>query len=286
LHSPNPRNYIPKSLQQFYGYRCKINIDSPIDVGQKYCVSARGDIVIGRIACTGYYPNNDKEVTMKNILFIKRMITAGVLFFLLVPVPFGQDADIKSRFESEYNAWKEYVAEYPFSDFSFYNLHQMEIAKLGPAALTLIIEKMEKNESGFDFQLHYAFFLITRKVLEKEEWPQGTLGDARTGARMYINWWNNGIKETKNDFDRYYSARNMYLDKKNVDESVRQLNHIKGMGIVAIPYMVDKIKEGDLVFIEIISDFSNQDLKADATKEQCLEWWSKNSSKYTIVKAE
>lgn len=223
---------------------------------------------------------------MKSNITLKYLIGLCILIALLNGKVYGQDTELKNRFESEYNAWKAYVEENRASSTAHFNSHIYEIAKLGAPALPLIIEKMKINETGFDFLLRFSIYLITQKIFEKEDWPEGTLGDVHTAAVMYIAWWDNGIKDTKETFNRYYSARNKYLNEKNTPEAEKQLKHIRNLGIVAIPYMIDKIKEGDLVFIKIISDFSNQDLKADATKEQCLTWWSKNSSKYTIVKTE
>ncbi|NLI16295.1 MAG: hypothetical protein GX409_08435 [candidate division Zixibacteria bacterium] len=241
---------------------------------------------------------------------LRYFLRPGVLIALLFAVASGQDTDLKNRFEVEYKAWKTYVDANSVSDLAIFNNHMRAIIQLGIPALPLIFEKMEKNEYRFDFQLEVAIPPITRKFFEIEDWPKGKRGDAITKAALFLDWWKNGIKETKNTFDRYYSARKKFLEENNTEEAEKQLNRIRNLGIVAIPYMIDKIKEGDLVFIETIAELTNQypskytysegdsafignlneltnqGLSANASKDECLEWWSKNSSKYTIVKAE
>ena len=115
-----------------------------------------------------------------------------------------QDTDLKDRFETEYRAWKEQVGELTPSSAPGYNEHMTEIVDMGVPALPLIVEKMEKHEYERDFELKFAFSLITRKIFEKEDWPEGTRGDARTKAVMFVDWWHNGLKDTENSFNRYY----------------------------------------------------------------------------------
>jgi hypothetical protein len=196
----------------------------------------------------------------------------------------SRNADIKARFESEYKAWKEQFGELTPSSAGGYNEHMTEIVEMGVPVLPLIVEKMEKSENRYDFQLELAFDLITRKIFEKEDWAEGTRGDARTKAAMFVDWWHNGLKNTRESFDRYHQEWKKDLAENKEEEAQVKLSSIKKLGIAAIPFMIEKIKEGDLEFISIISDHTNESLSENASKDECIEWWNENKHKYTIVK--
>jgi len=224
---------------------------------------------------------------MNNKVVLKYLLISGSIIALLVTVVFGQDEDLKSRFESEYKAWKTMVDNNIASSLATTNPHLYEIVKMGVPVLPLIIEKMEKKEYARDFSLGVAFALITKKVFEKEDFPEGAIqGDAIINARMYIDWWHNGIKNTSDSFNRYYQEWKRYLAEKNTEEAEKKLKNIKNLGIAAIPFMIDKIKEGDMEFIKIISDHTNGSLNENASKDECIQWWKENSDKYTIIKDE
>jgi hypothetical protein len=196
----------------------------------------------------------------------------------------SRNADIKAKFEIEYKAWKEEVGEITPSSSPQYNEHMYEIVKMGAPVLPLIIERMEKSEFNMDFLLVSPFYLISGKSFEKEDWPEGRLGDAHTKSAMYIDWWHNGLKDTEKAFDRYYQDWKEDLAEDKEEEAKEKLLSIKKLGIAAIPFMIEKIKEGDLEFISIISDHTNESLSADASNDECIEWWNENKDKYIIVK--
>lgn len=245
---------------------------------------------------------------MKIRTILKQVFRTSIFIVLLASVTLSQDADIKGRFESEYLAWKNQVEEHEYSSFPQYNEHMFEIVQMGAPVLPFIIEKMERNEFKMDFLLVTPFYFISGKAFKREDWPEGTQGDAHTKAAMYIDWWHNGIMDAQNSFNQYYLEWKRSLADKSEDEAKIKLANIKMLGIAAIPLMIEKINEGDLVFIKIISyhtygsliermrksdlklefidrisDYENESLSENATKEECIEWWNENKDKYTIV---
>lgn len=221
---------------------------------------------------------------MKYEILFKHVIRAGIFFALFVSVAIGQDADLKDRFESEYRAWKTMVGEISPSSAPHYNEHLGEIVKMGVPVLPFIIEKMEKKEFGMDFLLEFAVYSISRKGFEKEDWPEGKRGGSHAAAAMLIDWWHNGLKDTENSFNRYYQEWKRDHAENKEEEAEDKLLSIKKLGIAAMPFMINKIEEGDLEFIKIISDHTNESLSEDASKDECIDWWNENEDKYTIIK--
>lgn len=223
---------------------------------------------------------------MRYDAFFKQVLISGTFVALLVAFAFSQETDLKDRFESEYRAWKKSVEEKPFSSAPQYNEHMTQIVNMGVSVLPLIIEKMEKKEFKMDFLLESAVYSISRKDFEKEDWPEGRRGGSHAAAAMYIDWWHSGIKETEESFNGYYRKWKEDLAGKKQEMAQEKLWSIQKLGIAAIPFMIEKIKEGDLEFISIISDHTNGSLSETASKDECVDWWNENKDKYTIVQDE
>ena len=60
---------------------------------------------------------------MKYGVFFKHLLRSSTIIALFVTVAFGQAADLKVRFESEYNAWKIIVEENNFSEGPLVNIN-------------------------------------------------------------------------------------------------------------------------------------------------------------------
>jgi len=215
---------------------------------------------------------------------------------------------LKNEFESEYRAWKKAVDEKGFSSAPQYNEHFYEIIDMRAPVLPFIIEKMEKKEYGLDFLLESAFYFITKMRFDKSEWPKGKLGDSHTAAAMYVDWWHNGIKDTEKSFNHYYQQWSKCKAENNTEKADEILRHIDRLGIAAIPFMIEKINNGDKEFIKIISGYSfasminrirksdykydfiesiadnkNTKLNENASIDEFTEWWSANKDLYTII---
>lgn len=212
---------------------------------------------------------------------MKRLFLAAALISLFAAAAFGQDADVKARFESEYQAWKT-IVEGSSSSLSHFNPHLYEIAKMGIPVLPLLIDKMERKGFDRDFLLGKAFGLITMKEFPREDWPPGKLAGSHAKAAMYINWWHSGIKNTSKDFNRYYQEWKSALAETNREKADKNLRYITALGIAAMPFMIEKIEEGDLELIKVISYLSHSLLSVNASKYECLKWWDEKKEKYII----
>ena len=220
---------------------------------------------------------------MKYQMVFKYIANSFIFITILAAVAMSQGGDIQNRFESEYEAWKIIVENDMLSSRSIANEHLYKIVEIGVPVLPYLIAKMENQNSVHDFKLGLAFYLITRKIFEKEDWAIGTRGDARTKAKMFVEWWHNGIKNTPQTFNKYYEEWKKYKVESDTLKTEDMFQKIKRLGIAAIPFMIDKIRGGDLEFIKIISNHTNGSLNENALKDECLKWWDENKDKYTII---
>ncbi len=67
-----------------------------------------------------------------------------------------------------------------------------------------MIAKMQQNPDEA-YPLAKALEHITQKVFTKDDWPEGQVGDVRAEAKLYVNWWTTGRKETAARFAKFYT---------------------------------------------------------------------------------
>lgn len=218
----------------------------------------------------------------------ERMILINVLVLICGIFSFNvQSSEIKNIFEQKYNEWKEYNSRFEEKVKSTWGINKplYEIVKLGIPALPFIIEKIQKNPE--DFQLGYAVFLITKKQFEKSDWVEkGKMGDAKTKAKMYVNWWYEGRKQSPEQFEKLYTEWKSLKAQGKEKEAKEKYERIKHLGIVILPNIIEKIEHGETEFIPIVSYFTDDAVKKDAKVSECVEWWKKNKEKWTLPPVE
>lgn len=102
-------------------------------------------------------------------------------------------------------------------------------------------------------------------------------------VQFWSDWWQNGAKFTEQRFNAIYSK---WKNEKETDRPKyvvrKQFFKMIDLGIPALPFMVEKVKRGEIEFIPAISKLTDGKLKKGATQAECLEWWNKNKQKWLI----
>jgi hypothetical protein len=98
----------------------------------------------------------------------------------------------------------------------------------------------------------------------------------------------------KERFDNLYKE---WIDLKmqsNADKSQEKYDQIIKLGIAAVPYMMNKIKDGDISLIPAVSEVTKQrvrvskykfEVESSATREEVLTWWEKNKERWSITES-
>ena len=143
-------------------------------------------------------------------------------------------------------------------------------------AINPLIKKFESKENyGVRANYGEALTKILKMKVSNENLPN---------HQFWVRWWKEGHKFTEERFEK------IYLEWKNMKRETkiqrilakRKLNEMSALGIAALPFMIEKVAQGDTTFISAISNLMDGELKKTATQEQCLEWWNKNKHKWLI----
>lgn len=93
---------------------------------------------------------------------------------------------------------------------------------------------------------------------------------------LFEQWWL--IKEScvTRKFEEIYK-----IAKTEKDEAkfLRLLDEIEQLGILAIPQIMDKISDGDLRLMKLLSTLTDGEIQNIASKAECMKWW-RNRKEY------
>jgi hypothetical protein len=196
---------------------------------------------------------------------------------------FGETSDTerKNIFEVKYKAWRKDVDQFGpiLSDDSGISLDSFkkEIVNLGVKFLPILIEKMHQ-----DICLAYAITLISGWRFIPGEVKKKEIYGFKALANFYSNWWKEGqigiFKLFEERYDQWLKVRNS-SNKEDVERTLRNLSYL---GIAALPYFFEKIKNNETAFIPIVSKLTKNSIKPTFSIEDCLGWWKKNKEDWTI----
>lgn len=179
----------------------------------------------------------------------------------------------RKTFENRYQAWRTWVAANPYLSTYTTSPEFQGIVALGPPAIPFLIEKLEQNLE--DFHLEVAVHRIAKKRFDRTEWPQGKLGDAKTAAGMYVQWWKDDRFKTGERFAELYGKWKLLKAEKKDKEAEETYQRIVDLGITVLPYLLDKVdQQGE--FVPAISKLSDGALSPRAGATDCKNWWGKN----------
>ncbi len=187
------------------------------------------------------------------------------------------ETDMKIVFDEKYEAWKEWRKKHSYRSDHACNKPFGAIVKLGVNVLPHIFGKMESYSE--DSILEIAVLRITGKRFEKPELSD--LGGSEMFAKLYIRWWEEGHKQTRQKFEETYRElrKQKSRDSKGAKDRCRR---IRNLGIQAIPYAIKKIRGGDTEMVPLLSELTGGETEKAASASECVSWWNSNKEKWTI----
>jgi hypothetical protein len=205
---------------------------------------------------------------------------------LLYAAEFCYSNEIEQRFDQLYQEWKIARAkEGHRSDYPGYT-KLVEIEELGVQTIPLFFMKLNENpnDNGLLGSFRLVWTRITRKVFDRELYLSintPNRKDNKGVIKLYEDWWYHGRKDAPKEFQEAYANWKKFKDEGKTEENELALKKIRCMGTIVLPFVLDKLKQGDVEFIPVISFWSGDVLK-DAGVEECIAWCEKNKEKWYI----
>ena len=93
-----------------------------------------------------------------------------------------------------------------------------------------------------------------------------------------------GKEWTEKQFrDRYDNLKQIKQYRPKEKAAINsKFQKISKLGIAALPLIIRKIEEGEIDFIPLVSQLTDNQLKKDSTRTECLIWWENNKQKWLI----
>ncbi|MBN1803650.1 MAG: hypothetical protein JW837_00225 [Sedimentisphaerales bacterium] len=182
--------------------------------------------------------------------------------------------DIAIVFEDNYKKWKDFCKSPTVmvsSEIStrLNSPYYRNIVEIGPSAIPYIVQK-SKEDPDFNW-LGWAWAEITRITPTKNKhWES------------IENWWKGGRKQARERFESLYQKwKDDKANGKSLDAD-KMKKSIQALGIETLPFLIDKVKQGDTEWVEVISKLTAGKLDKNAYIFQCIEWWEKDKENWLI----
>jgi hypothetical protein len=221
-------------------------------------------------------------------------------------------ADVRAAFDREYEAYMHAPdgTGYTGGTTALQQQHLDSIARLGPRALPLVMETL--RETG-DSNLAAVAGRMSKKHFVLSELPDGKPPDQHGWVALCLRWWDREHARTPQRFAELYevwkqtkrqwmvlgsyelvyddSFKGIWYSRRAQTKDGELLDEIKALGIAALPFMMEKIKEGDYDMLPVIAQLTDggaadaeplADQPLEERARRCLEWWEKNKEQWTI----
>ena len=184
-----------------------------------------------------------------------------------------------------------------------------QMVDLGPAVTPLLMKKLKETK---DPNLCIPIMIVTKKRFEEEEWPEGRLRTNEVAMSLLFRWWESKVDNARSEFEEAYSRwqeaksseswqllrtkRYVYdsehqkiREKEELTEAGKALHSMEMMGVVALPYVMEHLREGDHDLLVLAERLTGDAVRAGgrpkARAEKYLAWWKKNERKWNILAA-
>jgi hypothetical protein len=178
------------------------------------------------------------------------------------------------------------------SDENIYKEGFPEIIKLGLPVVPIILETInwenQLDNNSPSFHLQHALREITKVHFGNR---LENFGDKLERRLVYYSpnnneywqmWYRKSKEYTRTEFDVNIAAWHGIKNKNNPELKTEIKQRLTDIGVLVIPYLIEKINADDLELIPIISKLTDDNVAANSTKEQIITWWNKNKNRYTM----
>ncbi len=160
-------------------------------------------------------------------------------------------------------------------------------------ALPNMIQAARDLELGYQGHDWFRFMTRTTFVISLRGRDRNLIVESMPELGMtkdYMKIWEHWLKTGKSKVAADFSARHQEWKQSrqthanNSQVQIRRKNEMRGLGIAALPHIMDAIDHGDTELIGLIPDVIGRcdEIDEKATREQVLEWWNKNKKRWTI----
>lgn len=188
--------------------------------------------------------------------------------------------DVRAAFEADYLEFKAYCDSVAFSSDSRTRLNSPQykaIVALGPAAVPLIVEKLQADPSFI--WLAWACTGITKVSGDPtvNPWAKETK----------LEWWTGGQKRVNERFELVYKLWEDAQTRGEAKGAEKLRKTLRGLGIAAIPLMIEKAKAGDEALLPLVKELTNGAANVSGEKPEqriasAAAWWNNHRKEWLI----
>lgn len=173
-----------------------------------------------------------------------------------------------------YLKWlKEVTSKRIYEKDKVKNSYFEAIVRLGVPALPYVIQKIDEEPV-----LWRAVRAITKREFDFQELQKA----GWDSPALYLEWWKYGRRRTPYLFEKRYKSWKELLKEGEKREPEKQYERIVGLGVGILPYAMERIKEGEVELIGVVSEITDGALPRNSSTEGAIRWWLANKKSWLL----
>ncbi len=163
-------------------------------------------------------------------------------------------------------------------------------------AVKPLIEALKDSTPMEDGNIHNALEQLLRlkfrheyrdglRNIAFEEFPElGAIPLRGHSKRLWPYWWGLEPEFSRKRFEQHYGQWRQAPGRTPPLKSAvaYYAGKVVAVGVPALPFMIDKLEDGDTEMIKLISRLTGGELEPTATRAECLQWWQTNKDKWLL----
>jgi hypothetical protein len=167
------------------------------------------------------------------------------------------------------------------------------------------------SHAKLDYRVHSCLEFISRariwirystavRTYTLPDFPElGELQPDKVYKVLWEHWLREGDRFARQEFEKYYDIWKRLSTERpdnRISEDYVMSSMLRG-GAAVLPYVLEEIEKGDETLIPGVSYLTRlrsirpgveekPELRKDATREECLQWWTDNKDRWVVFQAE
>ncbi|MFO7947434.1 MAG: hypothetical protein R6V19_11555 [Armatimonadota bacterium] len=215
--------------------------------------------------------------------------------------PVDVDDELREEFDRRYRAYREKaVVALPTSSrlssrvgpsATYHLLEYEQLLRLGLPALPLFMEAhlghAVKQITGFTFDYIRVGDRPGDRIWYVDKFPD-MRSDTGQPKKVLERWYATGETWTPKKCAEYFHQYNKLKANGEQEQAGQALRKITELGIAALPWLVQRIGDGNTELIPIAAQITKGKyrpkpaLKAEASPRQVVEWWEEHKQRWVI----
>lgn len=199
-------------------------------------------------------------------------------------------AALKQAFLIRYDAWVDaigaYLGAHPAANAYPVLPEERALLNMGVSIVPVVVEIFDQDEKDSKLSENDRMRMLTLVSMitwKQFDWRKYDTTTLRNQMHLFVKWWKEDRKRTPQILNDLYPKWDALMKAGKTKEADDILEEIRDMGIDALPFIVGKVRDGDVRLAGFVRKLARDyTLEESTPRETVLTWWEKNKDRRTL----